>query len=147
MISGSSRDSFAALENASFASENFSKAMFKMDRKSKINKALIERCVEKGLVDGNFLRQSLDMEMMNLARRIFDESDSQSNGDEEAVDEVNDEKDIVLGFGSNDNSQLAPASAGNPIRQPIEIAGIGDVKESDLILFFLIFLHIVLMPM
>ena len=54
------------------------KVMFMLDRKSEsdkeINKGLIQRCVDKRLIDENRTRQSLDLEMMELARRIFEES-------------------------------------------------------------------------
>ena len=44
--------------------------MFKLDRKSEINKALIQRCVDKGLFDANYLQKSIDLELMALGRRI-----------------------------------------------------------------------------
>ena len=126
----------------SIATEQYTKAMFKLDRKSEINKALIQRCVDKGLVDGNRTRQSLDLEMMNLARRIFEESDSTSSDDDEVNDEeVVEENGIVLGFGRNNNSQLA--RAGDEIRKPIEVVNVGEVKETgNKQLFYLFYFFI-----
>ena len=51
--------------------EEFGELMFEVDFSGKTNKALIQRCVDKGLFDGNFLQQSIDMELMALGRRIL----------------------------------------------------------------------------
>ena len=48
--------------------------MFEVDFDSEIDKALIQRCVDKGLFDGNSLQNSIDMQMMPLGRRIIGES-------------------------------------------------------------------------
>ena len=109
--------------------------MFNLDQKSKVNLALIQHCVDKGLIDGNFLRRSLDLEMMDLARRLFEQSDSPTSNDDEPdekadaeeTEEVNEDNGIVLGFGNKNNS-----------RKPIEIDNIGEVKERDLKLTILI---------
>ena len=85
----------------------FSELVFTLDHNSKINQALIQRCVDKRLFDGDFLQRSMDMEMMELARRIF--SPPEPSGDEE--------EGIVLGFGDNYG------------RKPVEIGEIGKIKE------------------
>ena len=72
------------------------------------------------------------MELMELGRRILDQPESDLASDVDEIDEVEDEAGeetgVVLGFGSNAESQLAPASTGNEIRQPMEIDGLGEVK-------------------
>ena len=98
----------------------FSELVFTLDHKSKINQALIQRCVDKRLFDGDFLQRSMDMEMMELGRRIFSQPESDSTSGEVGN---------VLGFGRNDNSKFAPAGSGDEIRQPIEIQAAGEVKE------------------
>lgn len=102
--------------------------MFKLDRKSKVNKALIQRCVEKGLLDDSFLQQSLDLELVNLARRIIEQPESVTSSDNELDEKEPVEEVVVLGFGRNNESQLAPASKGEVIRQPTEITGTEAVK-------------------
>ena len=51
--------------------EKHGKFMFELDFDGEVDKALIQRCVGKGLFDGNFLQKSVDMEMMALGRRIL----------------------------------------------------------------------------
>ena len=53
--------------------EQFGKLMFQANFDGDVDKALIQRCVDKGLFDGNFMRQSIDMGMMALGRRIINE--------------------------------------------------------------------------
>ena len=45
--------------------------MFQANFDGDVEKALIQRCVDKGLFDRNFMRQSIDMGMMALGRRII----------------------------------------------------------------------------
>ena len=47
--------------------------MFEIDFDGEIDKALIERCVDKGLFDKDFLQKSIDMELMALGRRIINQ--------------------------------------------------------------------------
>lgn len=91
---------------------NFRELVLKLDETSKINQALIQRCVDKGLFDENFLKRSIDMEVMELGRRIFNQSESFIDDEEE--------EGIVLGFGKNHG------------RKPAEIGEIGNIKERDL---------------
>ena len=51
--------------------EKFGKLVLNLDFNGDIDKALIQRCVDKGLFDGNFLQKSIDMEMVTLGRRIM----------------------------------------------------------------------------
>ena len=51
--------------------EQFGKLMFQANFDDDVDKALIQRCVDKGLFDGNFLQKSIDMEMVTLGRRIM----------------------------------------------------------------------------
>ena len=51
----------------------FGELMFKVNFDGEIDRALIQRCVNKGLLDENFLQKSIDMEMMALGRRIIDQ--------------------------------------------------------------------------
>ena len=46
--------------------EEFGQLMFEVDFDGEIDKALIERCVDKGLFDEDFLQKSIDMELMAL---------------------------------------------------------------------------------
>ena len=54
--------------------EEFGEFMFEVDFDGEIDRALIQRCVKKGLFDGNFLQKSIDMEMMALGRRIINQA-------------------------------------------------------------------------
>ena len=54
--------------------EKYGKLMFEVDFDGEIDKALIQRCVDKGLFDDNFLQKAIDMEMMALGRRIINQS-------------------------------------------------------------------------
>lgn len=97
--------------------------MFDLDRKSKVNKALIQRCVDKGLIDGNYLQRSLDTEMMDLARRLFEQPDYQSSDDDKpdkkANEVTNDEEGgVVLVNVANSET-------------PFQVKSVGEVKERD----------------
>ena len=122
--------------------EKLGKVIFTLDRNSKINQDLIQRCVDKGLLDENFLQESLDMKMMQLGRRIINQPQSDSISADHDNDAVHDEieeknnvkKGILVAFGRNDNTKFVPATAGNKVRQPIEIDGVGEIKERGLVL-------------
>ena len=49
--------------------EEFGQLMFELDFDGEIDKALIQRCVDKGLFDEDFLQKSIDMELTALGRR------------------------------------------------------------------------------
>ena len=59
--------------------EQFGKLMLQVNFDGEIEKGLIKRCVDKGLFDGNFLQQSIDMELMALGRRIISQSETTTN--------------------------------------------------------------------
>ena len=44
--------------------------MFEVNFDGEVDEHLIQRCVDKGLLDEDFLQKSIDMELMALGRRI-----------------------------------------------------------------------------
>ena len=59
--------------------EQLGELMSNVKFNDKIDKALIQRCVDKGLLDKQFLQKSIDMEMMALVRRIIDQTTTTVN--------------------------------------------------------------------
>ena len=59
--------------------EQLGELMSNVKFNDKIDKALIQRCVDKGLLDKQFLQKSIDMEMMTLVRRIIDQTTTTVN--------------------------------------------------------------------
>ena len=56
--------------------------MFEVNFDSEIEKSLIQRCVDKGLLDDNYLKKSLDMGLMALGRRITNRQGTKRKMDE-----------------------------------------------------------------
>ena len=48
----------------------FAKTIFEVNFDDETDKALVQRCVDKGLFDANFLQKSIDLNLMALGRRI-----------------------------------------------------------------------------
>ena len=97
--------------------EEFTQLMLDMDFDGETDKALIQRCVNKGLFDANFLQKSIDLELLTLGRRIISEQQCRSF-----------QTGIALTCGANRNNALGVNACGDQLKL---VERFGTIKTAD----------------